>query len=733
MKKLLILIFLISAQILWAQTNYPLNSQNNGQTFTTCEGIFTDDGGANSNYSNNQNRTITFCPGEADSVLQFDFTMFSLEDGWDELEVFDGSTATGTPLHVWTGNLGMFTFITPTPGNCVTFRFTSDGSVNDPGWLANFYCPCPVITPSIDSTNPAVEDDVIKICKGETVDFTGSATFEDSGVGATYQWDFGNGSTATGQSVSTTFEEGGVYVVNFIVTDSEGCSASISQVVQVSSEPEFEFTSASQEICLGESLDITANVTPTTHEYDCTPPVSETMFLPDGSGVSYSTSVIVDCYPGEVLTDISQIESVCFNMEHSYAGDLDIVLVAPNGSQVVLFEQAGGSTNFGIPWATGTVDGQSNNLTPGVGYQYCIIPGNTYETIEESEISGVQFPNGDGPGTYTDRSYPAGNYSAVNSFNALLGTPLNGEWTIIITDNLSADNGYIFEWSIDIEQVPGIYSFTAEIDDQEWNPDPTITNINSNIITVTPTTEGTHCYTYTVTDSFGCTYEEEYCIEVNSGTAEFNLNSAYCLNSTPDPLPLVSTNGVTGTWSPATIDTSTLGITTYTFTADPGQCAVEFTIDIEITEGILPVFDIENVICLGIEAPILPSTSNDGITGTWNPSVIDTSNEGTTTYTFTPDAEEECALPTTIDIQVAPGLSLLQPPVQSLCDDNLDGIYLTDLTELNEQLLNGSSTANFVYYATQCLQLFLPLYCLYDIAHSAVLHNNIHVRLLVTL
>ena len=45
-------------------------------------------------------------------------------------------------------------------------------------------------------------------------------------------------------------------------------------------------------------------------------------------------------------------------MEHSYSGDLDIILTSPNGVEVTLFEQAGGST-----WLGQATDGDaSKNL-----------------------------------------------------------------------------------------------------------------------------------------------------------------------------------------------------------------------------------------------------------------------------------------------------------------------------------------------------------------------------------
>jgi hypothetical protein len=46
----------------------------------------------------------------------------------------------------------------------------------------------------------------------------------------------------------------------------------------------------------------------------------------------------------------------------------------------------------------------------------------------------------------------------------------------------------------------------------------------------------------------------------------------------------------------------------------------------------------------------LPTTSNNGITGTWSPAL---NNTTTTTYTFTPDAGQ-CAVIETLTINVNP-------------------------------------------------------------------------------
>src|SRR4029453_10206898 len=114
-----------------------------------------------------------------------------------------------------------------------------------------------------------------------------------------------------------------------------------------------------------------------------------------------------------------------------------------------------------------------------------------------------------------------------------------------------------------------------------------------------------------------------------------------------------SNNGITGTWNPATISTAVVGTTTYTFTPAAGQCANPVSIDVTIDAQITPVFTAIGPLCIGATAPTLPTTSNNGITGTWAPATISTAAAGTTTYTFTPAAGQCATATTSIDVTVS--------------------------------------------------------------------------------
>ncbi len=66
-----------------------------------------------------------------------------------------------------------------------------------------------------------------------TVSFDGSASFDPDGVINQYDWDFGDGNTATGAQAINTFTTAGVYTVQLTVTDSDNLTHSTFQDITV--------------------------------------------------------------------------------------------------------------------------------------------------------------------------------------------------------------------------------------------------------------------------------------------------------------------------------------------------------------------------------------------------------------------------------------------------------------------------------------------------------------------
>ena len=95
---------------------------------------------------------------------------------------------------------------------------------------------------------------------GETVAFDASGSSDADGSVASYEWDFGDGSSATGASPSHTYDSPGDYTVSVTVTDDDGATATATQTVSVSaaSDDSDDGTPASTEVGLSPESDLVA-------------------------------------------------------------------------------------------------------------------------------------------------------------------------------------------------------------------------------------------------------------------------------------------------------------------------------------------------------------------------------------------------------------------------------------------------------------------------------------------
>ena len=141
-----------------------------------CGGNFVDAGGPTVNYPNNSDSTVTICPVNAGDVVTVTFTSFNTETNWDGLYVFDGNSiaapqiASANPAANVPGGLAGSYWGTTIPGpftstsvdGCLTFRFRSDGLVNNPGWVSNVTCgpPPTCIAPTAITNNTATSNSV---------------------------------------------------------------------------------------------------------------------------------------------------------------------------------------------------------------------------------------------------------------------------------------------------------------------------------------------------------------------------------------------------------------------------------------------------------------------------------------------------------------------------------------------------------------------------------------------
>jgi len=518
-------------------------------SFTTCSMTLYDNGGPSGNYANSSNGSTTIYPGVAGQYVQLSFSSFSVETCCDRLYIYDGnSTAAaqvpGSPFTSLPANI-----TSSAADGSLTLRFTSDGSVTYSGFEATVSCLAPPSNPT------GVTASASTICEGESTTltasgasgttywFTGScATSGEVGTGAsisvspttttTYYARNNNGAWSAGcasitisvdtapainagvdqevcEGASVTLAASGAdsyswdngisdgiaftpaSTTTYTVTgtDANGCSNTDQVLVTVNSNPTVD-AGADQTICSGSSASLSASVSPAGGSFS-------------GGGVGFTdlsttTSNITVSGTGMNASDIGY---VMINIVHTWDADLDITLIAPDGSSIDLSSDNGGS-------------------------------GDNYTNTIFSSTGTTPITSGSAPFT--------GTYTPEAPFSGLTGSA-DGVWTLSIYDDASGDTGSLLDWNINFDD-PNVYS---------WTPSATLSDAAITNPSATPTTTTT----YTLSASLnGCSASDDVVISVDANPFAANagedkpacINNSATLSASNPPV-----GSGTWTWSPS--------------------------------------------------------------------------------------------------------------------------------------------------------------------------------------
>jgi len=192
--------------------------------------------------------TVTF-----DASGSYDPDGYIVSYSWD---FGDGSTATGVVVDHAYEDDGVYTVtLTVTDDNGATGSATATKTVLNRPPIASF-------TESAHTVN-----------KDETITFNAAGSYDPDGTIVSYSWDFGDGTTATGVSVSHAYDDDGSYHVTLTVTDNDGATDSAYATKTVMNMPPVAaFTESAHTVSTSESIHFDAS-----DSYD-----------PDGTIVSYS-------------------------------------------------------------------------------------------------------------------------------------------------------------------------------------------------------------------------------------------------------------------------------------------------------------------------------------------------------------------------------------------------------------------------------------------------------------
>ena len=189
-------------------------------TITICGGDFYDSGGPSANYQDNESLTETFYPTTAGSMVRFVFSSFSTQSGHDYLKIYNGVNASAPLIGIYTGTTGPGTVTSTNSSGALTFVFTSDDSVNEPGWAATIGCYSAVSPPVADFSAAPVNAPV-----AHTVSFSDlSANFPTSWAWSVSPETFTyvGGTSATSQNPQVKFSALGFYTVTLITANAFG-------------------------------------------------------------------------------------------------------------------------------------------------------------------------------------------------------------------------------------------------------------------------------------------------------------------------------------------------------------------------------------------------------------------------------------------------------------------------------------------------------------------------------
>lgn len=566
-----------------AQAQTYLMGAAGARTVTGCNLTIYDNGGAAGNYGANRNDTMTILsgtPGTPSVKITIESGDIAIDDS---LFIYNSSTCDPTKL-VYMGPLNApffnnsnmiivgdwSTYATiDNPTGAITLRFKTNGANDGAGFKITTACqaPCQRIVAYIDTVasfpNPhrLTPDDgykYIDLCQNDTIHLVANAFFIDNNYAyqqtldsCTFKWSLGDIVVTNPMGVTTVdhvYASGRGYDVVLNITDQRNCfNLNFSGMRVRTSVNPITTIGALEDMCSGTTRLISVGysdssdvlVSPITSIQESSLSFDSTMYVPDGEycpgmPACYNTYVTFNSFaPGAKITGADDILSICFTMEHSFLGDLQFRVVCPTGLSTITHAQPnGGGLFLGLP-----IDGSNScDASPaqrGVGWNYCWseYPSYSYHGTAPNYLHQNQS------GTSCDSSNRQNHtnyYKPMNSFSSLIGCDLNGTWSIEICDLWGVDDGWIFQWQLNLDPslLPTPWTYSIGVDNVLWTG-AFINQQSDSTALLNPSLGGTYNYTFSVIDDFGCAYDSIMHLEViETPTPNLGNDTSFCDNGT---------------------------------------------------------------------------------------------------------------------------------------------------------------------------------------------------------
>lgn len=325
--------------------------------------------------------------------------------------------------------------------------------------------------------------------------------------GTNYSWTGPNNFSSTQQNpVINNASSAAAGNYNCVITD--GCSDNVGVIVTLAPAPSVTSTPNAM-ICKGSSVNLVATASVNgaggNNGTNNTP-----LNLPDYPAAGVFSSIVVSG-----ATNASSIVSVTIDsLTHTWDGDLDIKLIAPNGTTITLCSGVGSSGD------------------------------NFLHTVFNSG-SATLITSGAAPFN--------GSYRPQQAFSGFNGSA-NGIWKLKITDLGGQDVGTLWKWSIAL--APNT------INSYSWSPAAGLTNPAIPNPVASPSSTG--AYAVTVTDALGCTASESTLITVSNPAIAKTFSNVTCNGGNNGSINITTTGGIGNynySWSNNSINEDPSGLT----------------------------------------------------------------------------------------------------------------------------------------------------------------------------
>lgn len=529
------------------------------------DGTMTFNGGGNQTvtatafYIDPVTQTSSCIYADVDLIVNSPTASFSFNNTCqDETVAFtDASTPYGTTtLTSWNWDFGDGNTSTTTSPN---HSYTTPGTKNVTLSIASSDGCVATLTQTIDIYDLPVTNFIANdTCLGDVTAFTNLSTI-GNGVVANWEWDFGDGTTSTNQDDFHTYASDGIYSVSLIATSDNNCITSLTQQVEVFSEPlaAYSFT----DDCLYEEVNFTNNSTINSGQ------ISEWEW---------------DFGDGNIASDASP--NYTYSVDGVYT--VTLIITSDNGCDDTLSQTI---TRYPIPEPSFTAD-----------------PECLYTPITFNNISTINAPD-----NITSWVWNFGDGSALNSDQSPIHTyPSEGDYNVTLI--ASSNNGCIttFEDTVTVYPIPVASFYSTVICENE--PPTNFTNqstiASGSIVTTSwdfgdgnlsslpnPSNyynqAGDYSTQLIVISNFGCEDTIENPVSVlEKPTVEFVSDklegcSPVCVNLS-DLSVTTNSNMVAWEWNLGNVETSSLASPEYCFEHLDNETDTSFNIELTVTNDL---------------------------------------------------------------------------------------------------------------------------------------------------